>query len=186
MKKRIEYQYGANGEYVGEKENIITDRDPDFITLPFCTMQKPKSKSGYIAVISLDKVTWNYVPDISGLWYHKENKSELILSKSDYKHDVSDYTKKEPLCAEEYCIYDSKSDSWIISESKKEDHDKELQRCSIIQELNEIDAASMRALRAVLSASTIGENPSEEDVKLLSDYEAKAKKLREQYNELQK
>lgn len=186
MKKRIEYQYGANGEYVGEKENIITDRDPDFITLPFCTRIKPNPKSGYIAVIAQDKVTWNYITDLSGSWFHKENKSELTLSKSDYKYDVSAYTKKEPLCAEEYCIYDSKSDNWIISESKKEEHEKELKRCSIIQELNEIDAASSRALRAVLSASTIGENPSEEDVKLLSDYEAKAKKLREQYSELQK
>lgn len=186
MRKRIEYQYGANGEYIGERENVITDRDPDFAILPFCTMQKPNPKSEYIAVISSDKVTWDYVPDISGLWYHKENKSELILSKSDYKHDVSNYTRKKPLCAEESCIYDSNSDSWIISESKKEEYDKEIKRSSILRELNEIDTASLRALRAVLSASTIGENPSEEDVKLLSDYEAKAKKLREQYNELQK
>lgn len=54
----------------------------------------------------------------------------------------------------------------------------EWRKGEILAELDSIDRASSRSLRAILTAQSAGQEPDAGDIKMLSDYEAAAKKLR--------
>ena len=57
-------------------------------------------------------------------------------------------------------------------------------RQEILAELDRIDRASSRALRAVLAAQSAGQEPNATDVEKLSEYEESAKALRTELAEL--
>lgn len=54
----------------------------------------------------------------------------------------------------------------------------EQRRQEILAELDSIDRASSRSLRAILTAQTAGDEPDEKDLSMLADHEADAKRLR--------
>lgn len=56
----------------------------------------------------------------------------------------------------------------------------EQRRQEILFELDNIDKASSRSLRAIISAQAIGKEPDVEDIRILSNYEAQAVILREE------
>ena len=58
-------------------------------------------------------------------------------------------------------------------------------RQEILAELDRIDRASSRALRAVLTAQSAGQEPESADVERLAEYEASAKALRAELPELE-
>ena len=60
----------------------------------------------------------------------------------------------------------------------------EQRRQEILTELDRIDRASSRALRACMSARNVGKEPSQADVLKLAEYEAQALALREELAEL--
>jgi len=54
----------------------------------------------------------------------------------------------------------------------------EQRRIEILAELDRIDRASSRSLRAILTAQAAGKEPESADVEMLSEHEASAKALR--------
>jgi len=54
----------------------------------------------------------------------------------------------------------------------------EQRRMEILAELDNIDRASCRSLRAILTAQAAGKEPDSADVEMLAEHEADAKKLR--------
>lgn len=54
----------------------------------------------------------------------------------------------------------------------------EQRRQEILAELDRIDRASARSLRAILTAQAAGQEPDKADVEMLAEHEANAKKLR--------
>ena len=54
----------------------------------------------------------------------------------------------------------------------------EQRRMEILAELDNIDRASSRSLRAILTAQAAGQEPDKADVEMLAEHEANAKKLR--------
>jgi len=60
----------------------------------------------------------------------------------------------------------------------------EQRRQEILMELDRIDRASARSLRAITTAQAAGQEPANADVQMLLTYEAEAKALREELREL--
>lgn len=58
-------------------------------------------------------------------------------------------------------------------------------RQEILAELDRIDRASSRSLRAIIAAQIAGQEPASADVERLAGYEASAKALREEMAELE-
>ena len=54
----------------------------------------------------------------------------------------------------------------------------EQRRMEILAELDNIDRASSRSLRAILTAQAAGKEPDSADIEMLAEHEADAKKLR--------
>ena len=54
----------------------------------------------------------------------------------------------------------------------------EQRRQEILSELDNIDRASSRSLRAILTAKTAGQEPDTADIEMLAEHESDAKKLR--------
>lgn len=61
---------------------------------------------------------------------------------------------------------------------------KEQRRQAILSELDRIDRASSRSLRAILTAQASGKEPDVADVNMLDTYEAEAVALRQELKEL--
>lgn len=187
MRKRIEYSYDSKtGVYNGERDNIITDRDPEFITLPFCTTEKPVIKKGQIAIITDDKTTWTYKEDKSGNWYNTKTKELITLTESDYDHDISNFTKEIPPSFDEYIIWNG--EKWIESKELKEIQENQVKSTEIKNELNSLDASSIRSSKSLLlylisklDKEELENNPTlQDDLKVLLQSDAEVSKLREE------
>ena len=60
----------------------------------------------------------------------------------------------------------------------------EMRRQEILMELDRIDRASSRSLRAILTAQAAGTEPAQADVQMLATYEAEAVALRDELKAL--
>ena len=60
----------------------------------------------------------------------------------------------------------------------------EMRRQEILSELDRIDRASSRSLRAILTAQAAGAEPTQADVQMLATYEAEAVALRDELKAL--
>jgi len=187
MKKRIEYSYDSmTGVYNGERENYITDRDPEFITLPFCTTEKPAIKKGQIAIIADDKITWKYFENKSGNWYDTKTKELVILTEYDFDHDTSNLTKEVPPSYDDFIVWNGKK--WVESKELKEIQENQVKSTEIKNELNSLDAGSIRSSKSLLlylisklDKEELENNPAlQDDLKVLLQSDAEVLKLREE------
>lgn len=153
------YLYNDNNEYIGES---ITMLDPEetriqgkniWIMPPNSTELKPELKEGYAPIWNGE--TWEYVEDHRG---EKGYIGKKFIEIKELGPLPDEFSTKEPEPTQE--------------EIKEQDKKK------ILSNLSQIDQASSRSLRAVLTALMSGQEPEKEDMNKLNEYETLAKELR--------
>ena len=159
------YTYNENKEYTGES---VTMLDPEetkkqgkevWMMPPNATTKKPVIKSGYAPVWSGS--AWKQVEDHRGEkgWVNRETVE--IKDLGTFPEGFS--TEPPEPTAEELA-------------GKR--------RMEILAELDRIDRASSRSLRAILTAQAAGNAPEQADVDRLAGYENEAVSLREELADL--
>ena len=159
------YIYNENNEYVGEsvtmldpEETKIQGRDV-WMMPPNSTMTPPEIREGFVPVWNGE--AWDYVEDHRGEkgWV---NRAPVKIKELGPLPDGFVTNAPEPTPEE-------------LSKLRKQE---------ILAELDRIDRASSRALRAVLVAQSAGQEPDAADVERLAGYEALAKGLRAELTRL--
>lgn len=153
------YLYDDNKEYFCE---TVTMLDPEetkkqgrevWLMPPNATTVKPTKKDGYAPV--WNGKAWKQVEDHRGKkgWVNREpvEIKDLGPLPDGFRVEKPEPTKEELA---------------------------EQQRLEILSELDRIDRASSRSLRAILIAQAAGVAPDSMDMEMLSEYEASAKALR--------
>ena len=153
------YLYNENNEYIGES---VTMLDPEetkiqgkdiWIMPPNSTIVKPELKEGYAPIWNGE--IWDYIED------HRGEKG---------------YIGKEPIEIKELGPL---PDGFSIEEPELTSEEiKEQNRQKILFSLSQIDQASSRSLRAILTAQLSGQEPEIADINKLNEYESLAKNLR--------
>lgn len=153
------YTYDKNNEYIGESATMLDPEETKkqgkdvWLMPPHCTTVKPDTREGYVPV--WDGHAWEYVED------HRGEKGWVNRVPVEIK-------ELGPL-----------PDGFATDEPEPTPEEQaELRRQEILAELDRIDRASSRALRAVLTAQSAGQEPVSADVEKLAEYEASAKALR--------
>jgi hypothetical protein len=153
------YTYDENKEYSGES---VTMLDPEetkkqekevWLMPPNSTTKKPVKKEGYTPVWSGS--AWKQVEDHRGEkgWVNRES---VVIKELGPLPKGFSTEQPEPT----------------------EEEKAEQRRMEIFSELNRIDFASARSLRAILTAQAAGKEPAKADIDKLAEHEADAKKLR--------
>ena len=154
------YTYNEeSNEYIGE---TITMLDPEetrmqgkdvWMMPPNSTELKPEFREGYAPIWNGE--SWDYVEDHRGEkgWV---NRAPIEIKKLGPLPD--NFSVKEPVPT-----------SKELAEQRRKE---------ILAELNLIDLASSRSIRAILTAQGSGQEPDAVDVERLAGYEASAKALR--------
>lgn len=155
------YKYGENKEYAGES---VTMLDPEetknqgkevWLMPPNATTVKPSKKKGYAPV--WDGKAWKQVEDHRGEKGWVDRKPVEIKELGPLPKGFS--TKKPEPTPEE-----------LLAKRKQE----------ILVELDRIDRASARSLRAILTAQAAGKEPAKADIDKLAGYENEALALRQE------
>ena len=153
------YIYNENNEYIGDS---VTTLDPEETKLqgkdvwlmpPNSTTVPPEIREGYVPVWNGE--AWDYVED------HRGEKGWVNRAPVEIKElgPLPDgFSAEEPVPTPE--------------------ERAALRRQEILAELDHIDRASSRSLRAILTAQSAGQEPDAADVDRLAGYEASAKGLR--------
>lgn len=153
------YTYNENNEYSGESATML---DPEETKLqgkdvwlmpPNSTVVPPEIREGYVPVWNGE--AWDYVED------HRGEKGWVNRAPVEIKElgPLPDgFSAEEPVPTPEE----------LAGRRRKE----------ILAELNLIDLASSRSVRAILTAQSAGQEPDAADVERLAGYEASAKGLR--------
>lgn len=159
------YLYDENNEYAGESSTMLDPEETKvqgrdvWLMPPNSTILKPELKDGYFPVWNGN--SWDYVEDNRGLrgWVN---------------HDFIEIKELGPL-----------PDGFSLTEPEFTIAEKnQLRRQEILAELDRIDRASSRSLRAILTAQVSGQEPDAADVSMLAGHEALAKTLRAELAEL--
>ena len=153
------YLYNENNEYIGESITIL---DPEetriqgkdvWMMPPNSTTVKPELRKDYAPVWNGE--SWDYVED------HRGERG---------------YIGKEPI---EIKKLGPLPDEFSIEEPELTPEEvKEQNRQEILLNLSQIDRASSRSLRAILTAQLSGQEPEIADINKLNEYESLAKDLR--------
>lgn len=153
------YLYDENNEYVGKsvtmldpEETKIQGRDV-WMMPPNSTVMKPEIHKGFVPVWNGE--AWDYVEDHRG---EKGWVNRVPVEIKELGPLPDGFSVEEPApTAEELAVQ---------------------RRQEILAELDRIDRASSRSLRAIIVAQTAGRAPDAADVERLDGYEASAKTLR--------
>ena len=153
------YLYNENNEYVGKSMTMLDPEETKiqgkdvWLMPPNCTTVKPDIRDGYAPVWSGG--AWEYIEDHRGEhgWVNRApvEIKELGPLPEGFTTEVPAPTAEE-----------------LVQQRKGE----------ILSELDRIDRASSRSLRAVLAAQLAGREPESADVERLAEYEASAKAFR--------
>lgn len=153
------YTYDKNNEYLGESATILDPEESkkqgkDVLLMPpNSTTIKPDMKYGYAPV--WNGSAWDYVEDHRGKkgWVNRVpvEIKELGPLPAGFTANEPELTPEETASA---------------------------RRQEILAELDRIDRASSRSLRAIITAQAAGQEPASADVERLARYEAEAKALR--------
>lgn len=155
------YLYNENNEYIGKS---LTMLDPEetkvqgkdvWLMPPNSTAVKPDEREGRVPV--WNGASWDYVEDHRGErgWV---NRAPVVVEALGPLPEGFSAEEPEPTPEESAAA----------------------RRQEILAELDRIDRASSRALRAVLVAQSAGQEPDAADVERLAGYEALAKGLRDE------
>lgn len=153
------YTYDKNNEYIGKSATML---DPEETKLqgkdvwllpPNSTVVKPEIREGFVPVWNGE--AWDYVEDHRGSrgWVNR-----VPVEIKELGPLPDGFSTEEPVPTPEE----------LVEQRKQE----------IIAELDRIDRASSRSLRAILAAQSAGHEPDAADVERLAGYEASAKALR--------
>ena len=159
------YTYDENNEYLGKSATILDPEESkkqgkDVLMMPpNSTTIKPDVIEGYAPVWNGD--AWEYIEDHRG---EKGWVNRVPFEIKELGPLPADFTTDEPE---------------PTSEEKAQQRRRE-----ILAELDRIDRASSRSLRAVLTAQSSGKEPDAADVEKLTEYEESAKALRTELAEL--
>lgn len=159
------YTFDDTKEYKGVSVTVLdpeeTKRQGKEVWLmpPNATTVKPEIKQGYAPV--WNGKAWKQVED------HRGEKGWLNSEPVEIKElgplpDGFSTEKPEPT----------------------EEEKKAIRKQEILSELDRIDRASSRSLRAILTAQAAGTEPAQADVQMLATYEAEAVALREELKAL--
>lgn len=153
------YIYNENNEYVGEsvtmldpEETKIQGRDV-WMMPPNSTATKPEIREGFVPVWNGE--AWDYVEDHRG---EKGWVNRVPVEIKELGPLPDGFSVEEPVPTPEE----------LAGQRRQE----------ILAELDRIDRASSRSLRAILTAQSAGQAPDAADVERLAGYEASAKGLR--------
>ena len=153
------YTYDKNNEYIGESATMLDPAETRkqgkdvWLMPPSCTTVKPDAREGYASV--WNGGAWEYIEDHRG---EKGWVNRVPVEVRELGPLPDGFTTEEPApTAEE------------LAEQRRQE---------ILAELDRIDRASSRSLRAILAAQSAGQEPDSADVSRLAEYEASAKALR--------
>lgn len=153
------YTYDKNNEYLGESATILDPEESkkqgkDVLLMPpNSTTIKPVMKEGCAPV--WNGSTWEYIEDHRG---EKGWVNRIPVEIRELGPLPDGFTAEEPEPTPEELAHQ--------------------RRQEILAELDRIDRASSRSLRAIIAAQSAGQEPDAADVKRLAEYEAEAKALR--------
>ena len=160
------YTYDKNNEYLGESATILDPEESkkqgkDVLLMPpNSTTIKPVMKEGCAPV--WNGSTWEYIEDHRG---EKGWVNRIPVEIRELGPLPDGFTAEEPEPTPEE-----------LAQQRRQE---------ILAELDRIDRASSRALRAILTAQLAGQEPDSADVSRLAGYEAEAKALRAELAELE-
>lgn len=153
------YIYDKNNEYIGESATMLDPAETRkqgkdvWLMPPSCTTAKPDMREGYAPV--WNGSAWEYIEDHRG---EKGWVNRVPVEVRELGPLPDGFTTEEPApTAEE------------LAEQRRQE---------ILAELDRIDRASSRSLRAIIAAQSAGQEPDSADVSRLAEHEAAAKGLR--------
>lgn len=153
------YIYDKNNEYISESVTMIDPEETKiqgkdvWMMPPNSTVVKPELREGYTSIWNGE--SWDYVEDHRGEKGYIGNKFIEIEELGPLPDGFS--VEKPELTPEE------------IKEQSKQ---------KILFNLSQIDQASSRSLRAILTAQLSGQEPEIADINKLNEYESLAKDFR--------
>lgn len=153
------YTYDENNEYLGKSATILDPEESkkqgkDVLLMPpNSTTIEPDAREGYVPV--WNGGAWEYIEDHRGErgWV---NRVPFEIKELGPLPDGFAAEEPEPTPEE-------------LAERRRQE---------ILAELDRIDRASSRSLRAIIAAQAAGQEPASADVARLAGYEAEAKALR--------
>lgn len=153
------YLYNENNEYIGKSMTMLDPEETkiqgkDVLLMPpNSTAVKPDEREGRVPV--WNGASWDYVEDHRG---EKGWVNRVPFEIKELGPLPAGFTTDKP-------------------ESTPEEKAQQ-RRQEILAELDRIDRASSRSLRAIIAAQAAGQEPASADVARLAGYEAEAKALR--------
>jgi hypothetical protein len=153
------YLYNENNEYVGKSMTMLDPEETKiqgkdvWLMPPNSTALKPDEREGRVPV--WNGASWDYVEDHRGErgWV---NRAPVVVKALGPLPEGFSAEEPEPTTEEAAAA----------------------RRQEILAELDRIDRASSRSLRAIIAAQAAGQEPASADVARLAGYEAEAKTLR--------
>ena len=162
----IIYHYDDSGLYSGSGEARPNPLEPDAYLMPRNSTKLEPPPAGEKEIPVWDGKGWTIYPDFRGQTGYKIDSGEkiIITAVGPWPEDLATEPKPGP----EY-LWDGSA--WVIDPEKK----KELERQSILRELDSLDFKSIRSLRA--NRVNNGHDNSE-DLQFLAEKESRAAELR--------
>lgn len=169
------YRYHPyTGEFQGRSEARMDPLESGRPLVPAnATLEAPpEALEGHARVF--DGAAWTQVEDHRGESVY--NKADASGVSVDWLGEIGpEYTDQEP---GDFPIWDEQAGAWTTDADARDEAIIQARETEILADLDRLDAATVRPMRAVLAAEQDGDDPDAEDLSRLAALEAQAVALR--------